>query len=102
MNPESQQIKQLRHRYKGSLLEKADIVSEHLHSLLDMESPDESKLKTIRDDLHKFAGSSGMYGYDDIAGAAREGMAMIDDMNEVQLHHKLIALRNLLRGHAKS
>jgi len=102
MNSESSQIKTLKDRYKSSLSQKADIVSGHLHSLLDMDSPNESTLKTIRDDLHKFAGSSGMYGYDDVAETAREAMATIDELNEVQLHHKLIALRNLLRNHSKS
>ncbi len=102
MNSDSHQIQALKNRYKSSLSEKAETIGEHLEAVSDSDQVDITKLEIIRNDLHKFAGSSGMYGYDDIADIARNAMAIIDGHNIEQLHYKLIDLRDLLYEHANS
>lgn len=77
------------------------MVSQHLEILLEEEEPASEVLGDIKQNLHKLAGSSGMYGYDDLANITREAMQLIDQNNYGRLQQQLLALRNLLRQHAK-
>lgn len=101
MNSDSNEIQTLRDRYKESLYEKSNTINEHLHLLLDN---DESLniVGPLRDDLHKLAGSLGMYGYSGLAKIARQAMNIIDEGDVGSLEHELLNLRNLLREHSKS
>ena len=61
MNTESQQIQRLRERFKSSMPEKANLLTQHLHVLLDHEEPIPEAYEAIKEDVHKLAGSLGMY-----------------------------------------
>ena len=98
--PDSIQVKLLRERYKQSLPDKSRIIDQHLTTLAKLDSSDEVLLKEIREDLHKFAGSSGMYGYTDIASSSREAMTTVDVLNLSELTAQLTELRDLFLSHA--
>ena len=102
MTSESAQVQQLRERYISSMPEKATMITEHIHVLLDQDSPNQETYDLIREDAHKLAGSLGMYGYNDIASVARNIMSIIDQGDAEQLQLELLNLRNLLRQLIKS
>ena len=102
MNTESPQIQRLRERFKSSMPEKANLLTQHLHVLLDHEEPIPEAYEAIKEDVHKLAGSLGMYGYSDLAKTARKVMEIIDDQDNDGLQHELLNLRNLLVHYSKS
>ncbi len=102
MTSESQQIQELRERYKGSMPEKANMLTKHLHALLDHAEPPQEVYDVIKDDVHKLAGSLGMYGYADLAKVARDAMSTINEQDADRLQHELLNLRNLLNLHVRS
>lgn len=102
MTSESTQIQQLRERYISSMPEKATMITNHIHVLLDQDTPSQETYDIIREDAHKLAGSLGMYGYNDIASVARKIMSIIDQSDAENLQLELLNLRNLLRQLAKS
>lgn len=100
MNQESPQIKAIKARYKVSLSEKADMLANHL-DILDNDSQRHSRqFNDLSEDLHKLAGSSGMYGYEDIALLARSVMTMIEQNQHAQALDGVRELRDLLLRHA--
>ena len=97
-NP-SPQVAAIIERYKSSLIEKAELINQHLRNLVNEESVQQSALEDANQDLHKLAGSSGMYGYVDVSDLARLAMRNIADNDLKNLELSLLQLRNLLQAH---
>ena len=76
MSSDSPQIVAIRARYKASFSEKKQLIDEYVERLSD-EPTDKLVLSELHGELHKLAGSSGMYGYDDISRLCREIMQEI-------------------------
>ena len=76
---DSPQIQQLKQRYRQSFPEKLSIIENIKQGIIESNSIDEAK-----SELHKLAGSSGMYGYPDLAQNCRDAMQKIDDGNTNQ------------------
>lgn len=100
-------IQELRDRYKSGFVEKAEAINKFL---LVMSTGDSRPINgvaisdmvylEIHEFMHKLAGSSGMYGYPDIASLSREAMDS-SNRNEPQLLlEQLSGLRDLLQKHA--
>lgn len=89
----------IRTRYKASFTEKADTIAE-LIDLVSNDSVSESELFEVKEQLHKLAGSSGMYGYQDVCDRSRSGMVAIENDDLPSLTSDLEELRSLLLGHA--
>ena len=103
MNSESKQIQVLRERYRDSLPEKSALITQHIQTLLDTNIDDLSEVfEEIRQDIHKLAGSLGMYGYSELAVIARRAMSIIDGDDKSGLEHELLNFRNLLIEQTKS
>jgi len=69
MSVDSPQIKAIKERYKASFPEKL-VILQTLREAVE----NEADFEYVHEELHKLAGSSGMYGYDDIAGLCRLAM----------------------------
>lgn len=87
MSTDSPQVAALKERYKASFPEKVEIIK----STLDTVSSN-GDLELVKEELHKLAGSSGMYGYQDLAAFCRGGMdkaerqdrgALLEDLNKI-------------------
>ncbi len=91
MSTDSPQVQALKERYKESFQEKLTVVQSMLDDMGRMED-----FTSIREELHKLAGSSGMYGYSDISGACRSAIECIDDDHESGLAMFLSHLIGLL------
>ena len=76
---DSPQIKQLKERYKKSFPEKLEIVQRVRAGLL----TEGGGIEIAKGELHKLAGSSGMYGYDALAADCRSAMSKLE-ANEVE------------------
>lgn len=96
----SPQVQALQERYKNSLSDKAVTIESHLADLRDNWSASENELADTKEMLHKFAGSSGMYGYDDIAELCRVAMDDIDQADLSGLRNHLEQIKLLLEQHA--
>lgn len=93
----SPQIQAIRERYKISLPEKAELIAELLEELT------QSNLDAFANShsaLHKLAGSSGMYGYDDIAELCRNAMISAQQEDTQLLIQQLSELISMLEKHA--
>jgi len=73
MSADSPQIQQLKARYRESFPEKLEIILKARSELLE-----DNNLTFAREELHKLAGSSGMYGYNDLASNCRRAMEKLD------------------------
>ena len=93
--PESPQVKALKERYKASFPEKIELLNEQLLSL-STQASEKSGFVEVRESLHKLAGSSGMYGYDDISLSCRNAMSIIDEADTVGLSSGLKEVIRLL------
>ena len=94
----SPQVIAIRARYQSSLPEKSEMLAAHERVL--ETSQDEQTLKELKDDLHKLAGSSGMYGYHDISGLCRKAMYVIEQGELADLGKYLGEVQNLLKQYA--
>jgi len=99
MTTDSPQIAAIKVRYQQSFEDKAEVVSDHLNALLGGESITLS-LTDTREMLHKLAGSSGMYGYDDISTICRTAMKRVDQSQTSVLINELEQLKDLLEQYA--
>mgnify|MGYP000208879945 CR=1 FL=1 len=93
----SPQIQAIRDRYKSSFPEKLAVIADLVEALK------ESRVNAMDDAhgvLHKLAGSSGMYGYDDIAVLCRDAMVNAQRQNRDELLKKLAELIELLKEHS--
>ncbi len=82
IDQDSPQVLALKERYKSSLEEKVQVLSDHLIAI-ESEEATLDELSELRSFLHKLAGSSGMYGYDDISAASREAMLVADQVDSM-------------------
>jgi len=98
MTQDSPQVQEIRARYKASLSDKARMINEYLTAF--QENSNDELLTQIRGELHKLAGSAGMYDYDDISSLARSGMVLIDEQSYDGLANQLQLLKDLLLQHA--
>jgi HPt (histidine-containing phosphotransfer) domain-containing protein len=101
----SDKIQKLKDAYKSSLLDKSAIVSELLLKIsADASNSDagisDENLVEIHQYLHKLAGSSGMYGYSEIAQLSRAAMQSSKCKAIRLLVEQLSELRDLLRQSA--
>lgn len=105
MATDSPQVMALRQRYRQSLTDKSNDLSEFLNQLSKAEQQSSWQLgdeaaHDLGEYLHKLAGSAGMYGYADIAQLARSAMDDNRQSNTVALFERLNELRSLLEQHA--
>lgn len=93
---DSPQVQAIKQRYKESLKDKAEMVSGFR---LNVEM--DSGFGTMKEELHKLAGSSGMYGYQDLADACRAAMSSIDSGAESLLREQLELIIGLLSQYSE-
>ncbi len=79
---DSPQILALKQRYKSSLEDKVELLSGYL-TAIESDEASLDQVSEMRSFLHKLAGSSGMYGYNDISAASREAMTAADQIESV-------------------
>lgn len=96
---DSPQIAAIKLRYQQSFAEKAEVIAEHLAAHLTGEDS-AITLQDTRDMLHKLAGSSGMYSYNDISSVCRSAMDRIDQDDLTALANRLEHLKELLEQYA--
>jgi HPt (histidine-containing phosphotransfer) domain-containing protein len=102
MNNTSAEIEAVRQRYQASLMDKALTVSNCLTALeSDQGCCHQAGVQQTQEFLHKLAGSSGMYGYQDISELARTAMRDIEQNDQNNLHKRLSQLRELLVSHSE-
>ena len=77
---DSPQVQALKERYKASLPEKVELIREQIELVYAASASDES-IEEASQVLHKLAGSSGMYGYDDINVLCRAAMSSLGSKN---------------------
>lgn len=99
MTSDSPQIAEIKLRYQQSFAEKAEMIAEHITAHLSDESSEISAQDT-REMLHKLAGSSGMYEYNDISSVCRSAMERIDRKDFTALVNRLEHLKDLLEQYA--
>jgi len=97
--PDSPQIAAIKLRYQQSFPEKIELITEHLGAQLAGEDGDIS-VQDTREMLHKLAGSSGMYEYNDISSVCRSAMDRIDQEDFTALVNRLEHLKELLEQYA--
>jgi HPt (histidine-containing phosphotransfer) domain-containing protein len=101
----SDKIQKLRDAYKSSLLDKSTVITELL-LMISADAPDsdtgisDENLIEIHQYLHKLAGSSGMYGYPEIAQLSRAAIKSSERKAIQLLVEQLSELRDLLRQSA--
>ena len=96
----SERIEELRLRYKRSLADKAEALALLSTRLAEQDHVSEEMQAEIHEYLHKLAGSSGMYGYTDIAGMCRRTLTELENQQITALPGQLERIRNLLQQHA--
>lgn len=80
---ESPQIQALKQRYKERLADKIELIQLQISAIIEA-SGDAVSIEEAHQTLHKLAGSSGMYGYEDVNFLCRKvmsqlGKASVDD-----------------------
>lgn len=96
---DSPQIKALKERYRASFPEKIEILRQQCETIADGQICSKQRLQ-VNEELHKLAGSSGMYGYHEINTSCREIMAEIDVSDAATLVPKITGLMLLLEQHS--
>lgn len=99
---DSPQILALKERYKSSFEEKTQLLSDYLTAVENGEATLD-QVSELGSFLHKLAGSSGMYGYDDISAASREAMLVANQIENIayidELSVSIHEVMNLLQSH---
>ena len=88
----STNINAIQARYKASLGEKKMLIDNYRSRLFDTTSSLSELYEEVHADLHKLAGSLGMYGYDDLALQARLAMESALTGNKQELDESLVKL----------
>lgn len=102
MEDDSPQIKAIRARYKTGLHEKAELIEQYKAELCDGCSENAHQDHALfRAELHKLAGSSGMYGYHDVCDLCRHAMSCIDNKDLAELTSAATELHELLLRYSK-
>lgn len=100
---DSAEVLAIKARYRRSMGDKAKQVAQQLNALQAANAQATHALRqSLHDDLHKLAGSSGMYGYHDIAQCAQHAMIKLAEHNLVDLEQHLAELQMLLEHHAQA
>ena len=73
---ESPQIQALKQRYKERLTDKIELIQLQISSIIEA-GGDADSIEQAHQTLHKLAGSSGMYGYDDVNLLCRKVMSQL-------------------------
>jgi len=100
---QNDKIRELKTRYKISLADKSAQINEYtinIDQAISSEQDSAPFRQIVNDDLHKLAGSSGMYGYLDIASSCRKAMDQIMQKDLSVLRRELRQLQDLLDRHA--
>ncbi len=95
MSTDSPQVAAIKERYKASFPEKVEVIRTALNSVFDNDD-----LEPVKEELHKLAGSLGMYGYQELAAHCRSAMEHIDQRNRGELINDLNAVIELLTSDA--
>lgn len=100
--PESPQVAAIRARYQSNLMEKAKLLATRSDAIRKAQSEQvlQQARQDLREDLHKLAGSSGMYGYNDISALCRKAMSDVDDNDAGELDKCMAELQDVIRQHA--
>ena len=102
MESDSPQIKAIRARYKAGFTEKAIMVEKFALELSENHPKGlQERHRLFRDELHKLAGSSGMYGYHDVCDLCRRAMYCIDNDQITELMIVSSQLHKLLTTHSE-
>lgn len=102
MNNNSSEINEIKGRYKASLVDKKKLIDDYVFQLETLEAQSavsvkvDGVLNNIHDDMHKLAGSSGMYGYMDIASTSRLVMKNVVGKDKLETLKNLKQLSDLL------
>ena len=96
--PESPQVQAIKERYRLSFSEKIDFLKTLLLSL----NNGVDNFVEIHESLHKLAGSSGMYGYDDISALCRQSMENSTAQDPVEVAENLRDIIMLLEHYCQS
>lgn len=104
MSNDSPQIQALRARYRESFPEKMAVIDGCLENLkcLFHEGDDQAikqEFDVIHAELHKFAGSFGMYNYQDIATVCRDAMTSISSRDTQLVLDLLTKLSAMIASH---
>lgn len=98
---ESDQVRDLKLKYQRSLNDKADILANYASSLLHddggMLTVDDELQLELLDELHKLAGSTGMYGYDKLSQKCRKAMTFAQQQRIDKLYKALTKLEAKFR-----
>lgn len=101
MYQESDQVKDLKLKYQRSLDEKADVLASYAALLLNDEgeilSVNDELQQELHEQLHKLAGSTGMYGYSKLSQKCRKVMALVQQNKFEKLHENLKKLETKFR-----
>ncbi len=95
---ESSQIQALKLRYKASIADKIELIQQQINSI-SASSGDANSIEEAHQVLHKLAGSSGMYGYDDINLLCREVMSQFAGLDVDDTVKALNQIVELLEQH---
>lgn len=95
---ESPQIQALKQRYRESLAEKIELIEQQINLIVAAEA-DAGSLEEAHQVLHKLAGSSGMYGYDDINLLCRKVMSGLGGSSVDDSVNALNQIAELLEQH---
>ena len=105
MTQDSPQVQAIRARFKNSFAEKKQLIDQHQLNIQDVESQEGMSLKDVFElahtDLHKLAGSFGMYGYSDVALICRSAMKATANEDVAESLTLLTQLSNELSGYLK-
>ena len=80
---DSPQVQEIKKRFLASFSDKRDVINAHIEAIENSKGLSDDKLLKAELDLsyaelHKYAGSFGMYGYDEISKACRCVMKLIE------------------------
>ena len=89
-------INEIKARYKSSFVEKKKMIDDFRNDLVKISADQGDLFEQINADLHKLAGSLGMYGYSEMAEKARLGMKLSDNNEKQALLESLEALSSML------
>ncbi|RBP49258.1 Hpt domain-containing protein [Arenicella xantha] len=101
MSVESPTIVALKQRYKASLPEKIEELVLHIAALNAEGGNGRESLQELHGFLHRLAGSTGMYGYDDLSALCQSGIKFIQQEDLNNLAAELQRLREMLEQYAQ-
>lgn len=106
MQDKLEQIQKLKEKYRDSFSNKKNQTEDYIKLIMEsQENINETVLNDVHEYMHKLSGSSGMYGYADIAKIARGVMSLCKASNGKSINSDLVdllsQLSNLLEQYIK-